>query len=84
MSDKCHFDPDETRKRRRESQVAFRLNGENEDDDDEEEMAEYYGVPDNSCDAPMSLVNVTFDFIQRELKDKIDFVVWTGDSARYR
>jgi len=28
-------------------------------------------------------VNATFDWIDAHLKDKIDFVVWTGDSARH-
>jgi endopolyphosphatase len=28
-------------------------------------------------------VNATFDWIAAELKDKVDFVIWTGDSARH-
>lgn len=28
-------------------------------------------------------MNATFKWIQENLKDKIDFVVWTGDSARH-
>lgn len=35
------------------------------------------------CDSPFSLVNATFDWIEANLKDTIDFVVWTGDSARH-
>jgi endopolyphosphatase len=35
------------------------------------------------CDTPFTLVNATFDWIEKNLKDDIDFVVWTGDSARH-
>lgn len=31
----------------------------------------------------MSLVNETFRWIEANLKDQIDFVIWTGDSARH-
>ena len=31
----------------------------------------------------MSLVNATFDWIEQNLKHEIDFVVWTGDSAKH-
>jgi len=43
----------------------------------------YYGAANTSCDTPFSLVNLTFDYIEREWKDKIDFIIWTGDNARY-
>ncbi|KAK4197043.1 Metallo-dependent phosphatase-like protein [Triangularia verruculosa] len=42
-----------------------------------------YGAETTDCDAPYSLVNATFDWIAANLKDKIDFVVWTGDTARH-
>ncbi|ORX94256.1 Metallo-dependent phosphatase-like protein [Clohesyomyces aquaticus] len=42
-----------------------------------------YGAETSACDAPFSLVNETFEWIRDNLKDKIDFVVWTGDSARH-
>lgn len=42
-----------------------------------------YGAETSSCDAPFSLVNETFNWIEDHLKDEIDFVVWTGDSARH-
>lgn len=35
------------------------------------------------CDTPISLVNATFKWIEENLKDEIDFVIWTGDSARH-
>ncbi|KAF2862715.1 Endopolyphosphatase, partial [Piedraia hortae CBS 480.64] len=37
----------------------------------------------SDCDSPYSLVNKTFDWIDKNLKNQIDFVVWTGDSARH-
>ncbi|KAF2199927.1 Endopolyphosphatase [Delitschia confertaspora ATCC 74209] len=42
-----------------------------------------YGAETSGCDTPISLVNETFKWIEANLKDKIDFVVWTGDSARH-
>jgi endopolyphosphatase len=41
------------------------------------------GAEKSSCDTPMSLVNATFQWINDNLKDDIDFVIWTGDSARH-
>ncbi|KAK1980035.1 calcineurin-like phosphoesterase, partial [Colletotrichum cereale] len=45
--------------------------------------AGYYGAETSDCDAPGSLVNATFDWIAANIADDIDFVVWTGDSARH-
>lgn len=45
--------------------------------------AGYFGKEGSDCDAPISLVDETFRWIEENLKDKIDFVVWTGDSARH-
>ncbi|KAK1757699.1 hydrolase-like protein [Echria macrotheca] len=42
-----------------------------------------YGAETSDCDTPFALVNATFDWIAANLKDKIDFVIWTGDSARH-
>ena len=48
-----------------------------------------YGAPASSCDSPHSLVNATFDWIKTNLMNPsdesmgIDFVIWTGDSARH-
>ncbi|KAK7752407.1 Endopolyphosphatase [Diatrype stigma] len=42
-----------------------------------------YGAETSDCDSPFSLVNATLDWIGANLKDSIDFVVWTGDSARH-
>lgn len=45
--------------------------------------AGYFGAEGTECDSPSSLVNETFRWIQKNLKDHIDFVIWTGDSARH-
>ncbi|KAI1786520.1 Metallo-dependent phosphatase-like protein [Ganoderma leucocontextum] len=45
--------------------------------------AGHYGLSYSDCDAPFSLTNYTFDFLDREWADDIDFVIWTGDSARH-
>jgi endopolyphosphatase len=42
-----------------------------------------YGAESSDCDSPIELVNKTMDWIKKELKDKIDFIIWTGDSARH-
>lgn len=42
-----------------------------------------YGAEKTDCDSPFALVNATFDWISDNLKDDIDFVIWTGDSARH-
>lgn len=35
------------------------------------------------CDSPMTLVESTLQWIEDNLKDKIDFIVWTGDNMRH-
>jgi endopolyphosphatase len=42
-----------------------------------------YGAETTDCDSPISLINATFDLIKQNIKDKVDFVIWTGDSARH-
>jgi endopolyphosphatase len=42
-----------------------------------------YGAETSGCDSPFSLVNQTFQWIHDNIKDDIDFVIWTGDSARH-
>lgn len=41
------------------------------------------GAETTSCDSPITLVNATFKWINDHLKDKVDFIVWTGDSSRH-
>ncbi|KAK8250612.1 endopolyphosphatase [Phyllosticta capitalensis] len=45
--------------------------------------AGYYGAETSGCDSPLSLINATFDWIDQNIRDQIDFIVWTGDSARH-
>ena len=45
--------------------------------------AGFYGAEKTECDSPFSLINATFDWIRANVKEEIDFVVWTGDSARH-
>ncbi|KAL7628698.1 Endopolyphosphatase [Parahypoxylon ruwenzoriense] len=42
-----------------------------------------YGAETSDCDSPLALVNATLGWVTANLKDSIDFVVWTGDSARH-
>lgn len=42
-----------------------------------------YGAETSECDSPIALVNKTMEWVAKELKDKVDFVIWTGDSARH-
>ncbi|KAL8924102.1 MAG: hypothetical protein Q9208_004239 [Pyrenodesmia sp. 3 TL-2023] len=42
-----------------------------------------FGAERTDCDSPITLVNATFQWINDNLKDSIDFIVWTGDSARH-
>jgi endopolyphosphatase len=45
--------------------------------------AGYYGAETSDCDSPLALVNATFAWLKTHLRDEVDFVVWTGDSARH-
>lgn len=42
-----------------------------------------YGDAISGCDSPLILMNDTIAWIDSNLKDKIDFIVWTGDNARH-
>lgn len=42
-----------------------------------------YGAETSGCDSPYALVNQTFQWINDNIKNDIDFVIWTGDSARH-
>jgi len=42
-----------------------------------------YGAETSGCDAPFALINQTFQWIDENIKDDVDFVIWTGDSARH-
>lgn len=49
----------------------------------EKERAGRWGVPYSDCDSPVALTNLTFEYLQEEWANNIDFVIWTGDSARH-
>ena len=42
-----------------------------------------FGAETTDCDSPMTLANATFKWINDNLKDKVDFIIWTGDSSRH-
>ncbi|KAF5008389.1 hypothetical protein FDECE_5345 [Fusarium decemcellulare] len=42
-----------------------------------------YGAETSDCDSPLALVDSALGWIRTHLKDDIDFVVWTGDTARH-
>jgi hypothetical protein len=41
-----------------------------------------WGAPATICDSSMKMVNYTFEWLSENWKDKVDFVIWTGDNAR--
>ncbi|KAH7369055.1 endopolyphosphatase [Plectosphaerella cucumerina] len=45
--------------------------------------AGYYGAETSDCDSPFSLLDATLDWIADNIASEIDFVVWTGDTARH-
>ncbi|KAK7941123.1 calcineurin-like phosphoesterase [Apiospora aurea] len=42
-----------------------------------------YGAETSDCDSPFALVNATFEWLSKNVQDEVDFVIWTGDSARH-
>jgi len=42
-----------------------------------------FGLPFGECDSPMVLTNHTLDFLEKHWAKEVDFVIWTGDSARH-
>ncbi|GBC02400.1 hypothetical protein RclHR1_00460038 [Rhizophagus clarus] len=42
-----------------------------------------WGAPATVCDSPLSLIDATFEWLEKNWKNKIDFVIWTGDNARH-
>ena len=45
--------------------------------------AQKYGNAISGCDSSMIAMNDTIKWIAENLKDKIDFIVWTGDNIRH-
>ncbi|KAI0092667.1 Metallo-dependent phosphatase-like protein [Irpex rosettiformis] len=42
-----------------------------------------FGYRYGECDSPLLLTNYTLDYLEKNWADEVDFVVWTGDSARH-
>lgn len=40
-------------------------------------------MPYSECDSPFTLTNYTLDYLDKQWSSEIDFVIWTGDSARH-
>ncbi|KAK6594267.1 calcineurin-like phosphoesterase [Botrytis cinerea] len=38
-----------------------------------------YGAETSDCDTPPTLIDATFKWIKENVRDNVDFVVWTGD-----
>ncbi|KAI9013726.1 Metallo-dependent phosphatase-like protein [Phycomyces nitens] len=51
-------------------------------DKKKENTAGIFGALGTKCDSPISLVEASFDFIKKSLSD-VDFVFYTGDTARH-
>lgn len=45
--------------------------------------ASRFGDAIMGCDSPMELMEETIAWIKKNLRDKVDFVVWTGDNIRH-
>lgn len=46
-------------------------------------IAPRFGKAMSGCDASLDLMEYTFKWINETLRDKIDFVIWTGDNIRH-
>lgn len=46
-------------------------------------MAPKFGKAMSGCDSPVILMEETLRWIKENLRDKIDFVIWTGDNIRH-
>lgn len=42
-----------------------------------------YGAETTECDSPWTLADATLEWVAQNVRDTIDFVIWTGDSARH-
>lgn len=48
-----------------------------------DELCHKFGDAMSGCDSPISLYEDSLAWIRKNLKDKIDFVIWTGDNVRH-
>lgn len=47
------------------------------------DMSHKYGDALSGCDSPINLYEETLAWVKENLKDHIDFVIWTGDNIRH-
>ncbi|CAG8482630.1 11859_t:CDS:2 [Dentiscutata erythropus] len=48
-----------------------------------QELSGAWGTSATKCDTPMSLLDATFNWLETNWKDKLDFIIWTGDNSRH-
>ncbi|KAI8989563.1 Metallo-dependent phosphatase-like protein [Pilobolus umbonatus] len=53
------------------------------DDKSDDALAGYWGTPISDCDSAPRFVKHSIQYIADAWKDKIDFIIWTGDNARH-
>lgn len=51
--------------------------------DSESDISHKYGDAMSGCDSPIDLYDSTLKWVRENLKDHIDFVIWTGDNIRH-
>ncbi|CAI4056486.1 hypothetical protein N7582_000628 [Saccharomyces uvarum] len=51
--------------------------------DKKNDIAPRFGKAMSGCDSPVLLMEETLRWIKENLRDKIDFVIWTGDNVRH-
>ncbi|SCV03577.1 LAME_0H11540g1_1 [Lachancea meyersii CBS 8951] len=51
--------------------------------EDKSDRAPRFGTAMNGCDSSMDLMEYTLKWVEDNLRDQIDFVVWTGDNIRH-
>lgn len=47
------------------------------------DVSHKYGDPMSGCDSPLDLYSSTLEWLRTNVKDHIDFVIWTGDNIRH-
>ena len=45
-------------------------------------IVEYLNASDG-CDSPKNLLDLTFTFINKNLTNNVNFIIWTGDNSRH-
>lgn len=47
------------------------------------DTAGQYGTLGSDCDSPVSLVDASFGFMKTQFANEVDFIIYTGDTARH-